>query len=408
MVLSFSSSRRCTIADSMASVFYSWQSDRPKSQQAIRDALKAAIQALNAEAEDDDVLELDEATRNVPGAPEIAATILEKIDNCTIFVADITPISRQIRRQRPLPNPNVLIELGYAFGTGRKGRRIILVADQRYLPSRSPEALPFDLRHRRIRMLQAATAWRFPRRLELEQLGAELQDDIADILATRYGTDLLERLTDQALSVLESLVREWNETASPWATRGTLAEIGERLHLAQPDLRQELARLDSLGLVAYDPMGPESFGRCDLKPRGILLIKLRSAHSPTIRAYQQIATCIAAHDPTEHLGLSIGKIAQQTDVPPILTSVILDLWAEHGLFELTQTAGGDGFLECVSPLLAKAVQKGLDEFLRDPPQTPTTKRAPWPPEPPPLGASDIEDKILLGEIDIGGALGHRF
>lgn len=44
--------------------------------------------------------------------PKIEDVIKDKIENSDIFVADITPIAAEGAKQ--LPNPNVLIELGYA------------------------------------------------------------------------------------------------------------------------------------------------------------------------------------------------------------------------------------------------------------------------------------------------------
>jgi hypothetical protein len=75
---------------------------------------------------------------------------LEKIRACAAFVADVTlvgsiePGDGSGERKRT-PNPNVLIELGYAVGT-LGWERTILVMNTLYGP---PEDLPFDLRHRR-------------------------------------------------------------------------------------------------------------------------------------------------------------------------------------------------------------------------------------------------------------------
>jgi hypothetical protein len=91
----------------------------------------------------------------VPGSPAIAQTILEKIDQCSLFLCDVTFIARATNG-RALPNPNVLIELGYAVA--RKGwERIICVMNEEY---GGPSKLPFDLQHRRwpIQYRLAATA----------------------------------------------------------------------------------------------------------------------------------------------------------------------------------------------------------------------------------------------------------
>jgi len=131
-------------------VFYSWQSDLPrrKSRDVIHDALVLAISDLSLSVDVSDSPRIDHDTKDISGAPEIAATIFNKIDNCGIFVADLTFIGKSEREGRPaklLPNPNVLLELGYA--SAKIGwDRIILVMNSYY---GAPDELIFDLRHRR-------------------------------------------------------------------------------------------------------------------------------------------------------------------------------------------------------------------------------------------------------------------
>ncbi len=136
----------------MPTVFYAWQSDTPRAinQDFIRSALAAAVKQVNADLQIDDALDVDSDTQGVPGSPPVAETILEKIDACLIFVADLTLIGKSIpikpkTKAKRLPNANVLIELGYALG--KRGHGILIqVMNAHYGP---PEALPFDLAHRR-------------------------------------------------------------------------------------------------------------------------------------------------------------------------------------------------------------------------------------------------------------------
>lgn len=89
---------------------------------------------------------LDHDTKDVAGSPEIVTTILKKIQNAAVFVGDITPIVVSPNGKH-VPNPNVLIELGFAkHALGPE--RIILVWNCA-LTDCSFEHLPFDLRHRR-------------------------------------------------------------------------------------------------------------------------------------------------------------------------------------------------------------------------------------------------------------------
>ena len=114
---------------------HSWQSDREQTRQTIKQALLQAIQTLNAETPHQP-LSLDEDTANEPGSPEIASAILDKIAACGIFVADVTPISEPTT-SRVTPNPNVLIELGYALGTGLGGARVISVVNRDHVSGNS-------------------------------------------------------------------------------------------------------------------------------------------------------------------------------------------------------------------------------------------------------------------------------
>src|SRR6266852_4646548 len=108
-------------------VFYSWQSDLPNRtnrgfiEQALEKAIKAVRSSLVIEKDerpsDADIL-IDRDTQGVAGSPDIAYTIFDKIQNAAIFVGDVSIINSHRKPStegfRPTPNPNILIELGYA------------------------------------------------------------------------------------------------------------------------------------------------------------------------------------------------------------------------------------------------------------------------------------------------------
>jgi hypothetical protein len=128
-------------------VFYSWQSDSPKAtnQQAIRLALREAADGLERLSVDSLILHLDEATRGTSGSPNIPQTILSKIDACDAFVCDLTTVATT-DKGKPVANPNVLVELGYAVAT-IGWERIVLLFNEQY--GNFPNDLPFDVdRHR--------------------------------------------------------------------------------------------------------------------------------------------------------------------------------------------------------------------------------------------------------------------
>jgi hypothetical protein len=128
-------------------VFYSWQSDLPKETNlvALRQALREAASQVENEIEDTRI-DIDEATRDAPGSPNIPQMIFNKIGTCDIFVCDLTTINSATGDQRKVPNPNVLIELGFAIATVGWDR-IILLFNKVY--GNFPADLPFDIdRHR--------------------------------------------------------------------------------------------------------------------------------------------------------------------------------------------------------------------------------------------------------------------
>ena len=129
-------------------IFYSWQSDLPKNQNlnfietSIKDALKKLRQQKNISLD----IKLDKATRNLAGSPDITESIFTKIGSCNIFVADISIINKKYDELRKTPNPNVLVELGYA-ARSLGWEKIICVYNKDF---GSYNDLPFDLRNRRI------------------------------------------------------------------------------------------------------------------------------------------------------------------------------------------------------------------------------------------------------------------
>lgn len=129
-------------------IFYSWQSDLQKStnQNAIRQSLRNAINLVEDKI-DELRIELDEATRNTSGSPNIPATIFSKINKCDTFICDLTTINNNAGDEfRKTANPNVLIELGYAISV-IGWERIILLFNTNF--GKFPDDLPFDIdRHR--------------------------------------------------------------------------------------------------------------------------------------------------------------------------------------------------------------------------------------------------------------------
>jgi len=131
-------------------VFYSWQSDLPDkfNRSAIRDSLRYAKSSLEGkEPFASKSIEIDEATREVPGSPNIPLTILDKIQKSDIFVADITLVNQGVDTDpKKTPNPNVLFELGFAVSQLGWSRVVLLFNKAHGVTA----ALPFDIDRQRV------------------------------------------------------------------------------------------------------------------------------------------------------------------------------------------------------------------------------------------------------------------
>ena len=125
-------------------VFYSWQNDlEPKLHRYFIE--KAINQAVKDLGEIELYVDYDRDTKGVTGSPDIPFTIFDKIDRSSLFICDVSIIG-QVTENKSTPNPNVLIELGYA-SKALGWNKIICLFDSN---SGSIDDLPFDLRHRRI------------------------------------------------------------------------------------------------------------------------------------------------------------------------------------------------------------------------------------------------------------------
>jgi len=133
------------VIDMARIIFYSWQNDLPaKSHRYFLDkCIQVALKSLEKEAKV--YMEYDRDTMGLLGSPDITESIFGKIDKAVMFICDISIINSGANDKKT-PNPNVLIELGYA--ANKLGwDRIVCFFDTN---SGKIEDLPFDLRQKRI------------------------------------------------------------------------------------------------------------------------------------------------------------------------------------------------------------------------------------------------------------------
>jgi len=128
-------------------IFYSWQSDLPnnKNRSFIEKCIERAIKTTGNSTEFEPYFDYDRDTKNTTGSPDICETIFSKIDKSDLFIGDISIVNNDYAGRKS-PNPNVLLELGYA--AKRLGWNKIICFYN--LEFGDINDLPFDLSHKRI------------------------------------------------------------------------------------------------------------------------------------------------------------------------------------------------------------------------------------------------------------------
>lgn len=201
-------------------VFWSWQNDySPKTcRHFIREALVEAIAVAGQELglEDSERPEIDHDTKDAPGMAEITKTILEKISRSAVFVADLTPIGKT-DDGKALPNPNVLIELGWALNQPGPDR---LIAVLNTASGWKPDDLPFDVRHRRTLTYELAETADAKTRKEAKK--ALVRD-----LTGALRTNLRQHVEDEAAAQDVKGVDAQTDDPSIWATASNQLEHGD-------------------------------------------------------------------------------------------------------------------------------------------------------------------------------------
>ena len=137
----------CGVVNMMEyTLFFSWQNDKKGVKKIIRNALSNAKTALQKE---NIRLILDEDTRGRVGNRDIVRAVLDKINKCDIFLADVTPVTtmyKNVKSHLPkhLPNSNVMFEYGYALHCKGEDRMITIAKMGR---GEHVEFMPFDINH---------------------------------------------------------------------------------------------------------------------------------------------------------------------------------------------------------------------------------------------------------------------
>lgn len=205
-------------------VFYAWQSDSPSrdNRSFIEKSLDQGLKTLERSGSIESSPRLDKDTKDVPGLPDIANTILDKIRGADAFVADVSFVAStgadETGNSKLIPNPNVMIELGYALAE-LGWERIILVLNT---ASGLPDKLPFDLRNRRWPFVYEITkdSSEVTRAEAKKKLAGQLHDATEAIakLPSRQKRGAVE----QRLTALETMVASLSGNS---AQDGILAQL---------------------------------------------------------------------------------------------------------------------------------------------------------------------------------------
>lgn len=202
-------------------VFYSWQSTSSKTN---RNLIEAALKRAISQLKKDDTITvepvIDRDTAGVAGSPDIAATIFGKIERAWVFVADVSLVLRDVEAGRFSPNPNVLLELGYA-AHALGWDRIVLVANTHF---GDVEQLPFDLRPRRVAKYEMGPD--DPPANARNNLSAQLEDRLrhAILLGERKAGE--PPLRDKLRRLLAQVSKANNSSFAPTMLASTLRYPG--------------------------------------------------------------------------------------------------------------------------------------------------------------------------------------
>jgi hypothetical protein len=319
-------------------VFYSWQSDLPNStnRSLIEQALETAAKTIRS----DDSVEvepvIDRDTAGIAGSPDIANTIFDKIARSTVFVADVSIINSGSRKRR-MPNPNVLVELGFAL-RALGSERVVMVMNSHF---GAPDALPFDLKLRRIVTYTSAP------------------NDTTRADVRRELTSRLEGQLRTILSNLESATRA--AAATPRADA-----LGEAIRSAKGDrklLTREYVGDFQSRLFA---LAPSPAPRDD----GALVAALERT-APLIAEFGEISNVVAAAEDTvaaEAIYDSFGNILARYDRPTASSSF------HDTEFDFYRFVGHELFVSFVAALVQERQLKLLQRLLAKDLELPVTHR----------------------------------
>jgi hypothetical protein len=160
------------------SVFFAWQLDTPSenNKKFIWDALQRAAENAAVPGKPEVSPRPESDTQGMPGSPNIVDAIFKRIRACAVFVADLTFVGTTTGGKKKVPNPNVLIELGFAARSIGWDRTILVLNDA----YGAADCLPFDILQHRWPIVYRVTEKTEVRERRFETLTAALEAALRD------------------------------------------------------------------------------------------------------------------------------------------------------------------------------------------------------------------------------------
>jgi hypothetical protein len=122
-------------------LFFCYQTEYPQATEALRTELLEMIETLNRRSRIP--LSLEESHRLSEGPVRLSSTLMRKIRQSLLFIADSTPILRLDGSPPQLiPSPKVCVEVGYALQCKRSEQLLLVQMERPDLPGQFPFDLP--------------------------------------------------------------------------------------------------------------------------------------------------------------------------------------------------------------------------------------------------------------------------
>lgn len=247
-------------------IFYSWQNDLNKKTHRyfIEKCLKKALHTL--EKDTSIYASYDRDTKGMTGSPDISSVIFDKIDKAALFVCDISIVNPE-SGGRKMPNPNVLLELGYAVS--KLGwDRVICLFD---VNTGVVEDLPFDIRQKRV------TPFSPEKRGEQNRISNILANSIQELfLKGKLFNPLNDYMKGRIdYSILEIVKQMANLLFGTVTGKEGLSRTSALLKMTQDKIEQELTNTSFPAFIVLN-----DFSDVNLKLREILKELLSSNYFP--------------------------------------------------------------------------------------------------------------------------------